>query len=364
MIEMSYDNYLETILSNLPNNIYWKDLNGVYLGANIHAARMAGFNSVAKLVGKTDYDFTSKEKADKFRANDVQVMTTGKELCIEETSIREDGTELVQLSTKKPIKDGHGKVVGIMGVTVDISELKSKEKMLWKQTKSLENALSAKKRFFNNLSHEIRTPIHVINSIAEELYKSFDHFSKEESKSFLGTLLQNSKRLIKLVQNLLETAKSNQGKCTYFFDKRDIINVIRDTISEFATVANISLNADYEKIICNIDTIKIAQVIRNLLDNAVKYGDNQSIMVELSKAKSHKTITIQVKNKTVGILENEREKVFEPFFQGSNTRSNAGGTGLGLSICKEIISAHKGKIWVAQDQLEMTSVNFTIPYIE
>jgi two-component system aerobic respiration control sensor histidine kinase ArcB len=361
---MSYNSYIETILSNLPNSIYWKDSNGVYLGANIHAAHMVGLTSVSDLIGKTDYDLTSKDKADQFRKNDFIVLSTGKELCIEESSVSKDSVELVELSTKKPIKDKVGNIIGIMGVTVDITDLKIKEKMLWDQTKSLEEALSAKKRFFNSLSHEIRTPIHIINSIAEELYTNFDHFSKEESKSFLGTLLQNSSKLKELVQNLLEIAKNNQGKSYYCFEKRNIVSIIRETISEFATIATISFNTKHEKITCNIDILKIGQVIRNLLDNAIKYGDSKSIVLELSKSNPKQNVTIQVKNKGAGILEKEHKKVFEPFFRGSNVPTNLQGCGLGLSICKEIITAHKGKFSINKDSLDMTSVNFTIPYIE
>ena len=80
MIEMSYDSYIETILSNLPNSIYLKDSNGVYLGANIHAAHMVGLTSVSDLIGKTDYDLTSKINADKFRENDLIVLNTGKNI--------------------------------------------------------------------------------------------------------------------------------------------------------------------------------------------------------------------------------------------------------------------------------------------
>ncbi len=362
-MQMSYEHYINAILSNLPNSIYWKDLNGVYLGANIHALRMVGLESVSDLIGKTDYDFISKGEADKFRENDFIVVSTGKELCIEETYLSKEGEERIQLSTKKPIIDSDGKIVGIMGVTIDITNLKMKEKMLCDQTKSLEEALAAKKKFFNNLSHEIRTPIHVIDSIADELYQNFDYFSKEESKNFLGTLLQNSGRLKKLVQNLLEIAKNNQGKSYYCFEKRNIIDVVYEAISEFVTIAKISFNAKHEKVMCNIDTLKIGQVIRNFLDNAIKYGDCKSIAVELEKSRSEQSITIKVKNNGVGVSESECKKVFEPFFRGVNAKSIPGGCGLGLTICKEIITAHRGRIWMDKN-LGITSVNFTIPYVE
>lgn len=359
---MSFDSYIQTILSNLPNSIYWKDLNGVYLGANIHAAHMVGLDSINDIIGKTDYDLTSKEKADAFRRNDVLVTTKGVELSVEEKSFSKDGKQLIQLSTKKPIKNAEGNIIGVMGVTVDITDLKNKEAALLRKTKILEEALSEKKRFLNNLSHEIRTPLHVIDSIAQELYSNVNRFSREECASFLETLLQNSKRLTKLVTNLLEIAKSTQRKSSYSFEKKDILITIHEAISEFKHVMPISFKTNYKTVFVYIDEIKILQVLRNIIDNAIKYGEGEPIIIELKKMAEQESIMVQVKNKGIGILEEEREKVFEPFFQGSVSRTQAGGTGLGLAICKELIFAHKGSIWVDQDESNITCVNFTIPY--
>ncbi len=362
MQEMSSNNYINTILSNLPNSIYWKDLNGVYLGANINAVHMLGLTSVNDIVGKTDYDFTSKERADAFRKNDILVITEDKEICIEEKSLTKDGRKLIQLSTKKSIKNAKGSAIGIIGITIDITDLKKKEAMLLSKTKALTEALSEKKRFLNTLSHEICTPLHVITSIAHELHSNVDLFSKKEFTNFLSTLLQNSNRLTKLVTNLLEIAKNTQRKNTYCFKKKDIIITIHEAMSEFKHMIPISLKTNYKVAFVYIDELKISQVLRNIIDNAIKYGKNEPIAIELKKMKDQKSIMVQVKNHGIGVLEEERKKVFEPFFQGSHNRALSKGNGLGLSICKELIFAHKGSIWIDQDELGMTCVNFTIPY--
>ena len=105
-------------------------------------------------------------------------------------------------------------------------------------------------------------------------------------------------------------------------------------------------------------------MIRNLLDNAIKYGDSDSIVIELIKSLPKQNVTIKVRNKGIGILEQEYQKIFEPFFRGSNAQTFFKGSGLGLSICKEIIIGHKGTIWIENEDFGVTSVNFTIPYIE
>lgn len=360
MVTTKCDDYVQEILSNLPNSVYWKDTRGVYLGANIHAARMIGLESISDIIGKTDYDLFSKEEADKFKENDAIVIATGKEICIEEEVISCCGEKLLQLSTKKPIINRDGKIVGVMGITIDITHIKKIENALIAKTSLLEEALSHCKRFLNNMSHELRTPLHLINTITEELYKNVNSFSREEFKSFLRTLRQNNKRLVDLVGNLLELAKNEQNKSHYVFEKKNIVPIVQQVISKFSTIAPISFNTPSDDMSITIDEIKLAEAIRHIIDNAVKYGQGNLVIIDIEA--TQKDLIIKVKGKSIGIPEHERQKVFEPFFQCSNNRSKAGGTGLGLSICRGIIQAHGGYIRITENESEGTSINCTIPY--
>ena len=174
-------------------------------------------------------------------------------------------------------------------------------------------------------------------------------------------LLKNNKRLLELVNNLLDLAKSKEGKSSYSLEKKNIVIPVQETISEFMSVATIVLKTDCNEVLAHIDALKISQIVRNLVSNAIRYGDKDSIIVEVKQLNAQNQVLIRVKNKGIGIPEEEREKVFDPFFQSSKTRTQGVGTGLGLSICKEIVFAHKGSIWIDQDELDMTCVNFTVP---
>jgi two-component system, OmpR family, aerobic respiration control sensor histidine kinase ArcB len=354
---------LEKIINILPGHVYWKDKESKFLGCNDTQAKSYGFESSNTLIGKHDKDIIKADIAQKIIENDKEIMSSKQSCTFEEEAFINKKRKWV-LSQKAPIIDKNDEVLGVVGVSIDISDKKKLEKSLIRQTKSLEEALTEKKRFLNNLSHEIRTPLHIITSISEELYQNINHFSKEEFKSFLSTLLQNSKSLVKLVTNLLEIAKSKQRKSYYHFERKNIIPIIQEIINEFSPVASISLNTDSKKIFTDIDELKISQVMRNIVDNAIKYGNDKSIVIELKELNPSKNIEIKIKNKGIGILEGEREKVFEAFFQGTNNQTKTGGTGLGLAICKEIILAHKGDVRVDQDKLNNTTVSFTIPYIK
>jgi len=352
---------LEKIIDILPGHVYWKDAEGRFLGCNHQQAISYGVKSASMLVNKYDKDVLRSDIAEKIRENDKKIMKSKKTCTFEEETFI-NGRKTWVISRKAPIIDENGKVLGVIGVSIDTSDKKQLEKSIVKQA-SLEEALSHKKSFLNTLSHEIRTPLHVIMSISDELYRNVESLSKEERKSLISVLLQSNKRLLRLATNLLEVAKSEQGKSVYFFDEKNLVVTVSETIKEIESCASISLKTEHSDILVNIDELKISQVLRNLIDNAIKFGDSSSIIVELTKSKVKKNVVVQVKNKSIGIIEKERKKVFESFFQGSNNTQKSGG-GLGLSICKEIISAHKGSIWVDQNKLDQTVFSFTLPYIE
>jgi PAS domain S-box-containing protein len=343
---------------NLPHSIYWKDMKGVYLGANLHAVKMVGLNSPEDIIGKTDYDFNPKDKADKFRKNDLTVIKTGKTIYVEETSVTSSGTILYQLSTKKPLRNNEGVIIGVMGITVDITKRRNHELLLHEKTDSLQNALLENKRFLNNISHEIKTPLNIINNISTELHDNYTSFSSIQIYNFLSILKLQSKKLTTLVNDLLALAKTQKNKYTYTFKKSNIVMIIDDVIKEFSSLATISLKASNNNIYAKVDSLKITQVIRNLIENAIKYSQNSPINIIIQDLDE---ILITIQNHSIGIPKGEELKVFEPFFQGSNNLSKAGGTGLGLAICKDIIHAHKGTIQIETDDSNMTSVRMRLP---
>ena len=119
---------LKNIIDNLPGDIYWKDINGVWSGVNVTGAKtlikMRLINNHDEVIGKTDHELFNKETADLFRKHDMDVMQTGTELTKEETNILPSGEKIIQLSTKKPLRDEHGNICGIIGNTIDITHLK------------------------------------------------------------------------------------------------------------------------------------------------------------------------------------------------------------------------------------------------
>jgi PAS domain S-box-containing protein len=358
---------MQKILDIMPGHVYWKDINGKFLGCNKRQAENYGFKNIYGLIGKEDKDFLKEEIAKEIKANDKKIITTRTEQLIEEKTsiiINKKWAKKWMLSHKSPLIGESNEVIGLVGLSIDISKQKRLEQSLLSKTEALSLSLEHKANFLNMLSHEIRSPLHIISSIVEEMKQNISSFSKEEINNILNILSENNKRLIKLLTHLLNSANSARGQIIYNFTDGNIIDTCMACIKEFSCLANISFNlGEVKNVKLAYDEVKIGQMIRNILDNAIKYGKSNIIKINLEESKEPKAIVIKIENTGNNFPEDEKEKVFNSFFQGENAKNQQNGVGLGLSICKEIIAMHKGKIWVDNIDLQTVSVNFSIPYI-
>lgn len=158
---------LNFIVQNLPGSIYWKNKNGLYLGNNDYAKRlMKVLGLETDVIGKTDYDIFPKEVADDFKRADLKVLS-GKNLIVEEVTTFSDSTEMIQLSSKIPLLDKTKKIVGILGISLDITKLKKTELALQVALDKAKAASHAKTEFLENMRHDIRTPLSGIVGCAQ-----------------------------------------------------------------------------------------------------------------------------------------------------------------------------------------------------
>jgi len=226
-----------------------------------------------------------------------------------------------------------------------------------------EKANVAKSIFLANMSHELRTPLHGILSFARFGLKDINKGKKDSFDKYFQEIKDSGDGLLFLLNDLLDLSKLSAGKMEYNFELNEIGQVVDTIKSQMALIAKrkkISIVTDISTPATEFDRNRIAQVIRNLISNAIKFSDNDgSIKVE-SKRKGDQ-IEVRVYNKGVEIPSDELESIFDSFKQSSKTKSGAGGTGLGLAISKQIVTQHQGKIWAESDKNGNTVFTFTIP---
>lgn len=240
------------------------------------------------------------------------------------------------------------------------------------RTFHLEEALNAKREFLNNMSHEMRTPLHGIKGYAEVLHEDYEALDNKKKIDIIGKILVTSQRLLNLVNNLLDMSKLASGKMNLEFKITDLSELVRDMIAEceplYFNKPHLQIKFVYDKSIDSVtllDRTRIEQVLRNLFSNAIKFTAEGTIMASIFKSRilnDDKTtapaIGFSISDEGIGIPENEINQIFHAFTQSSRTKSFKGGTGLGLSICFEIIDAHKGKIW-AENNLDKHGAKFS-----
>jgi signal transduction histidine kinase len=248
-----------------------------------------------------------------------------------------------------------------------------------KAKEEAEFANKAKSEFLANMSHEIRTPMHQILSFSQFGISKIKQVKLEKLLHYFTRIEKTGKRLMVLLDNLLDLSELEAGKVDYEFQRVQLKLIVNNISKEFFSAIEekgVILNIVEIKIPTTVscDEYKIDQVIRNLLSNAFKFtpeGKKISILFDSGELPGRyrsieeekvSALTVSVKDEGMGIPDDELDSVFDKFTQSSKTKTGAGGTGLGLAICKEIIQAHNGKIWAENNLEGGATFSFMLPY--
>lgn len=236
---------------------------------------------------------------------------------------------------------------------------------LQKSKEEAEYANKAKSEFLANMSHEIRTPMQGIIGYSKLGFAKIDTIDSDKAKSYFKTISDSGKRLLILLNNILDLSKLESGRNNFQFGEAKLSDLITFVISECSTLLdqkNISVNYLVPSFndMTKMDTDSILQVLYNLISNAIKFSpDNSSLTVKLEK--NAENMHFSLVDEGVGVPDDELDTVFDKFVQSSKTKTGAGGTGLGLAICKKIIEGHNGKIWAENNSEKGATFHFEIP---
>ncbi len=214
-----------------------------------------------------------------------------------------------------------------------------------------EQANRSKSEFLANMSHELRTPMHAILSFADFGVKKIDKAKPEKLKQYFSRIHTAGERLLGMINDLLDLAKSEAGSLNYNMtehDLRDVVAVVNDEMSSLIEKNGLALDIDMpaDGARLTMDRERIGQVMRNLLSNAIKFTPAGK-RIRLRVTTCVDGVAIECADQGVGIPDDELDAVFDKFAQSSRTKNGSGGTGLGLPICKEIVEAHGGAIHAA-----------------
>jgi PAS domain S-box-containing protein len=369
LLEMQ--NFLNSIISTIPNPVFVKNKYHTWIVLNEAFCSFMGYKK-SEMIGKSDYDFFSKEEADIIWYDDNKVLNTGEESLNEDQLIDANGRVKTLLTSKKIFTDEFGEKY-IVGLISDITDLKENEKNLTFAKDKAEFATVAKSEFLANMSHEIRTPLNAILGFSELIKIETD---PERLASHIDALFLSSKNLLNLINAVLDLSKIEAGK----IELKLVPVYMLNTLSELKSILSLkakekSIILDFEiaetfpKII-NIDETRFRQILLNIVDNAIKFTDQGYVKVKLNAIQSKSStkkfdLILIVEDSGIGISLSEKEKIFEAFYQQADQDlGKFGGTGLGLTITKKLIQAMNGRIEVFANKGKGTSFLILIPGIE
>ena len=354
---LSNKRLIDDVLDHSVSVIFIKDLDGKYLHVNQSFADERELDG-SDIVGKTDYDLHSTEVADMLRENDRKAVRSDSPLMLEET-IMVKGQQRVFLTTKFPLRDHDNQIYATCGMATDITEIKQNEELKF-ALDAAESANQSKSVFLANMSHELRTPLHGILSFSELGMERIDRVHKEKLFKYFENIQISGKRLLSLLNDLLDLSKLEAGKLELHYKTASLSNIIDDCILEQSPAINQSalkiLQASNETDrILECDPERIHQVIRNILSNAIKFSPGKgTIEFEFDDCQIYcgetlvDALELRIKDEGTGIDQEELNAIFNKFHQSQNPIP--GGTGLGLSICREIVNLHRGSIWAENRQ--------------
>jgi PAS domain S-box-containing protein len=333
---------LQLVFDYIPQHVFWKDRNSVYLGCNSNFARAAGVERPQDLIGKTDYDLAWKrEEADFFRDCDRRVMEADTpELHIIEPQLQASGKQAWLDTNKIPLHDGKGRVVGILGTFEDITERKQAEERLKETNQELD-------AFVYTVSHDLRSPLTPIIGYADFLRENYSDRLDDQALDCLAGISTSGGKMVALMEDLLTLAKV--GQIERPAKPVDVNQVVQGVAKEFGSrILEAGLTMKWESLpTLQVTKTLLAQIFDNLIGNAVRYAGREGGPIEIGGERSGKVVRFFVRDHGPGIPAEERSRIFEVFFRGT-TGKMVQGTGVGLAIVQKIARLYGGRVWVEE----------------
>jgi PAS domain S-box-containing protein len=371
-------NLLRTLMDNLPDHIFVKDTHSRFIIANAATLRSLGVASLAAVIGKTDFDFLPGDQAEQFHADEERVIRTGEPLVNhEELLIDAAGNARWLSTTKVPLRGTDGEIIGLVGISHDISERKTMESELRRAKEVAEAASKAKSEFLARMSHEIRTPMNGILGMTE---LALDTDLSPEQRETLQLVLASAESLLTIINDILDFSKIEAGK----LQLEPAPFPLRDSLADAVRTLGLRAQQKGLELACHVapdvpdllvgDLGRLRQVVVNLLGNAIKFTSEGEVVVEVRNQESGVrsqgsapggaadscVLHFTVRDTGIGIPPEKHQAIFEPFEQvdGSTTRKY-GGTGLGLAISAQLVGLMGGRMWVESEVGQGSRFNFT-----
>ena len=343
-------NLLRTLIDNMPDRIYAKDTQSRFIICNNALVKRMGKSSPDDIIGKSDFDLVPHDLAERYYADEQEIIRSGKPLINHEESMGNiSGTTRWSLATKVPLYDSQGKIIGIVGIGRDITERKLAEEEIKLKNELLQTINAEKDKFFSILAHDLKGPLSAFLGATQIFAEEIQTMTLEEIKDITLSMKNSAANIYGLLENLLEWSRLKRGMMDFIPETLNVkqkitasIEVITESVRKKEIKINYSLPED---LTIYADSHMFETVIRNLVSNAIKFTPKSGEISVSATATQDNIVEIKICDTGIGM---NRELISKLFLL--NEKTNRKGTegepssGLGLLLCKEFIEKHGGKI--------------------
>jgi PAS domain S-box-containing protein len=364
-------NFLTFVQDQLSDMFYYKDRNSKFLGGNLAWSRYHGADNPALLIGKTDYDskILSQHDKEKLFKEEQEMMANASDIRIRECHLQPSGQYFYCESVKTSLCDADGNVVGLVGISRDITAQVEAEVALKKAQEEAMHLAQVKSSFLAVMSHEIRTPMNGVIGCASLLGETP---LNEEQQQLLHTIQSSGESLLVIINDILDFSKIDAGKMEFDHSPFDLRTLIEECLELFSKQVNEKgLEINYllspDLPACMIgDASRIRQVINNILGNAIKFTEKGEVFVEVTPIEINSgpencEFLIAIKDTGIGIAKENQTQLFNAFSQADNSITRRyGGTGLGLAISKKIAEQMGGRLWFESELNKGSTFYFSL----
>jgi len=358
---------LEGIIENIPDQVYYKDRNSRFVICNKPVALLAGCKSEKDMIGKSDFDFHPHDLAQQYYNDEQTLMENDQKFLDHEEEIldKESGEFKWNLSSKVPVKDTQGNVIGLAGINRDITGRRRAEEEINLKNELLQTINAEKDKFFSILAHDLKGPLSAFLDATQILTEEIQNVSLDDIREITINMKESASNIYGLLENLLEWSRLKRGRMEFSPERISVKNRClssTEVLKESAQKKQIRINYDLPGDLSTIaDPQMFDTIVRNLVSNAIKFTPKTGEIFISGQCRHDDIVEISIRDTGIGM---QKEMISKLFLL--NERTNRKGTdgepstGLGLLLCKEFIDKHNGRIWVESDTGKGSTFFFTL----
>jgi PAS domain S-box-containing protein len=364
---------MRTLISSVPDLIWLKDVDGLYLLCNPAFERFCGVPE-SDLFGHSDYDLFDAALADRFRANDRRAIESGTTVMNAEWfTFAENGYHGLLQALKTPIIDAKGHVVGVLGIARDITALHQAEEDLRAINASLEARVAERtaeldtlnqslESFVYSVSHDLKAPLRGVEGYSQLLQEDYDNALDDEGRLFIANIRKGVTRMGALIDDLLAYSRMERRRLDS--NQLDLVAMINQLLAEKAddiTARGVLISTDLATVWAQGDPSGLSIVMRNLLENALKFSAKATPpCIEITIRQENQDVIVKITDNGIGFDMSYHDRIFE-IFQRLQRIEDYPGTGVGLALVKKAMQRMGGKVWAESSPGQGASFYLQLP---